>query len=243
MMKNEIDDGVNAVNVIMDPDSGIRIFKDAWVKNCILKNNVLIRNHCRLENCVLGSYVQLQRNAMMYFVEIGERTYTGKNFTAWHCKIGKFCSISWNVSIGGANHDFHRITSHAFLYANGFGINLPKNWDSYDRFSEPCEIGNDVWIACHAIINRGVKIGDGAVIAAGAVVTKDVAPYSIVAGVPAKVIGRRCTENQAKRLQETAWWDFPQRKIEDNISLFNQQISDESITAIENIALNLRTDL
>lgn len=241
-MKNEIDDGVYAVNNIFEPDSGIRIFKDAWVKDCILKNNVLIRNHCRLENCFLGNYVQLQRNAMMYHVVIGERTYTGKNFTAWHCRIGKYCSISWNVSIGGANHDFHRITSHAFLYTDGFGISLPEKWESYDRFSERCEVGNDVWIACHAIVNRGVIIGDGAVIAAGAVVTKDVAPYSIVAGVPAKVIGRRCTEDQAKKLQEIAWWDFPTKMIEDNIPLFNQQITDESIAAIEKIANNLRTD-
>lgn len=232
-MKNVIDNGAFIEHVDMSPDTRVRVFEGAWVRNSVLKDNVLVRNHCRIEDCVLGSYVQLQRYAMMYNVKMGDCTYTGKNFTAWHCKIGKYCSISWNVSIGGANHDYHRITSHAFLYTDLFGINTKgRKQGVYDRFQLPCLVGNDVWIACHAIICRGVTVGDGAVIAAGAVVTKDVAPYSIVAGVPAREIGRRCSSEQAALLQKSEWWNLPRKVIEDNIDFFNQVISDESVEKI-----------
>lgn len=81
-------------------------------------------------------------------------------------------------------------------------------------------IGNDVWIDMNAIVMRGVKIGDGAVIAAGAVVTKDVAPYSIVGGNPAKLIKYRFTEEVIGKLLEIKWWDWDEEKIRRNSAIF-----------------------
>jgi acetyltransferase-like isoleucine patch superfamily enzyme len=85
----------------------------------------------------------------------------------------------------------------------------------YDRFKEPVVIGNDVWIGTGAIILRGLSVGDGAVIGAGAVVTKDVPPYAIVAGNPARVIKYRFEEAVIKRIQASKWWEMSDGEIRD----------------------------
>ena len=159
----------------------------------------------------------------------------GRNFTAWHCKIGKFCSISWNVGIGGANHDYERITQHAFLYAPQFGVLDNGQTPGYNRFEDECIIGNDVWIGCNAVVCRNVHIGDGAVIAAGAVVTKDVEPYTIVGGVPGKMIKRRCDIKLAERLLKAQWWNLPSDIIKENFDLFNSKINEQSVSKIEKL--------
>ncbi|EKO3576514.1 CatB-related O-acetyltransferase [Vibrio metschnikovii] len=94
---------------------------------------------------------------------------------------------------------------------------------TYDRYSESVIIGNDVWIAAGAVITRGIKIGDGAVIGANAVVTKDVPPYAIVAGIPAKVIKYRFTPEIIQRLLDIQWWNWEEIKIKENFTLFSEQ--------------------
>ena len=212
---------------------GSKVYKNAFVKNSQLGVNVKVGDFGRIEDSVFGKSVDLQRFAMIYHSEMGDYSYVGRNFTCWYAKIGKFCSISWNVGIGGANHDYNRITQHAFLYAPQFGMMEPGQNAGYNRFKTPCEIGNDVWIGCNVVICRGVHIGDGAVIGAGSVVTKDVEPYTIVGGVPAKVLKRRCDETLALRLQNAKWWNLPSEMIKSHFELFNQTISEESVKAIE----------
>lgn len=198
-----------------------KIFKECKVSNTVLEDKASIGDYSRVFNSKLGKNVQLQRNAMMYSTEIGDFTYTGKNFTSWHCKIGAFCSISWNVSVGGANHDYKRVTTHSFLYEPSFGFCGDK--PGYDRFTDKCVVGNDVWIAAGATICRGVEIGDGAVVAAGAVVTKDVEPYTIVAGVPARPIKKRFEDEIIDLLRQSEWWNLPAEVIKENIELFNSE--------------------
>lgn len=218
-------------NVLWGDNS--KAFKQVVVKNTELGDNSIIGDYGRVENCVFGKHVDIQRYSMIYHSQIGDYTYTGRNFTCWHANIGKFCSISWNVSIGGANHDYNRIAQHAFLYAKQFG--LLDGEPLYDRFTSKCTIGNDVWIGCNAVICRDVTIGDGAVIAAGAIVTKDVEPYTIVAGVPAKVIKRRCSKSLADKLINLKWWNLPSKVIKDNLGLFGEIIDEESVKAIEDL--------
>lgn len=214
-----VDDSAVLRNV--EAKQGAKIYKNTFLSDCKLEEGVSIGDFTRAENCEFGEESLIQRNGMLYTVKFGRLSYTGKNFTAWHCEIGSFCSISWNVSIGGANHDYTRVTTHSFLYSDDFG--LMGEHEGYDRFSEPCVIGNDVWIAANACICRGVTIGDGAVIAAGAVVTHDVEPYTIVAGVPARPIKKRFDDNVISLLLKSRWWELPGAVIREHFDLFNSK--------------------
>ena len=198
-----------------------KIYNNCRVVDTVLSNESSIGDSSRVFGSTLGNFVRIQRDALMYSTIVGDYTYTGRNFTSWYSQIGKFCSISWNVSIGGANHDYQRVTTHAFLYSNDYEFLNGRT--GYNRFEDKCVIGNDVWIAANACICRGVVVGDGAVIAAGAVVTKDVEPYTIVAGVPAKPIKKRFSDDVINILLESQWWNLPSQVIKDNFDLFNSK--------------------
>ena len=237
-------DAVNDVHVdetatVVDSEmkGGAGVWKHAFVKNCFLEKFSSIGDFTRTEDSAFGEHVQIQRNGLIYSSSFGRRTYTGKNFTCWHASIGAFCSISWNVSLGGADHDYRKLTTHSFLYLPNMGL---SDVVGYDRFSEPCDIGNDVWIGCHAVVCRGVTIGDGAVIGAGAVVTHDVPPYTIAAGCPARVLKPRFDGNLAERLLRLRWWEFSDDVIKDNIALFNHNADEKTISRLED--LRTRTD-
>lgn len=215
-------------------DETAKIYKNCHVVNSELKSRATIGDNSRVGYSLFGEHVGIQRNAMIYSSEFGRYTYTGKNFTSWHCKVGAFCSISWNVSIGGANHDYNRVTTHSFLYNKEFG--LLEGEPVYDRFSDECVVGNDVWIGCNVCICRGVKIGNGAVIGSGAVVTHDVEPYTIVAGVPAKIIKKRFSDDIIKILQKSNWWDLPADVIKSNVHLFGAEPTIEIAEKIYDIS-------
>jgi acetyltransferase-like isoleucine patch superfamily enzyme len=127
-------------------------------------------------------------------------------------KIGRYCSIAANVNISPSQHPVNWLSisdrqhNSAYLDFNRFG----GNDVAVKRFVDDkrAEIGNDVWVGINAVIMGGVKIGDGAIVAAGAVVTKDVPPYAVVGGVPAKVIKYRFDEDTIKELLALKWWDY-----------------------------------
>lgn len=132
--------------------------------------------------------------------------------------IGRYCSIADGGSFGEHDHPITWLSTGSFQYNNEhFGFSqrmkdftpLKRNRANDPFYERPeIQIGNDVWIGRSAIILRGVKIGDGAVIAAGAVVTRDVEPYAIVGGVPAKFIRYRFPPNLIKQLLSVKWWEF-----------------------------------
>jgi len=171
-------------------------------------------------------------------VEIGDYTYISAFCDIRGIKskvtIGKFCSISNYVLIISANqpHPYDTITTYP-LYT------IIK--DAIEEVSSirkaPVKIGNDVWIGARSIILPGVEIGDGAVIGAGAVVTKSVPPYAIVGGVPAKIIKYRYSKDKIDKLLEIQWWDWPIEKIQKNIDFFYLK-PEKDWTAIENMLDN-----
>lgn len=125
--------------------------------------------------------------------------------------IGRFCSIAPGVVIGDGNHPTDWLSTHSFQWGEGSWI--PS--EAINQFTSPAErksrkaiIGNDVWIGANAIILPGVTIGDGAIIAAGSVISRDVPPYAIVGGVPARVIRFRFDELVIERLMQIRWWRF-----------------------------------
>lgn len=133
--------------------------------------------------------------------------------------IGKFCSIACGTKFlfNSANHTLSSISTYPFpLFFEEWGLEKKNVTDSWDNKGN-IVVGNDVWIGYEAVILAGVTVGDGAVIGARAVVTKDVPPYTIVGGVPAKTIRKRFSEEQIEKLLSIRWWDWPREKIAENI--------------------------
>ena len=125
--------------------------------------------------------------------------------------IGRYCSLAPGVVIGDSNHPTDWLSTHSFQWGEG-------NWipsEAIRQFTAPAKqvprrtiIGSDVWIGANAIILPGVTVGDGAIIAAGSVVSRDVPPYAIVGGIPARVIRHRFDERTVARLMKVRWWRF-----------------------------------
>ena len=134
--------------------------------------------------------------------------------------IGKFCSIACGAKFifTSANHKLGSLSTYPFpLFFEEWDLDKTNVTDSWDNKGD-IVIGNDVWIGYEAVIMQGVTIGDGAIIGTRAVVTKDVLPYSIVGGVPAKPIRKRFSDEVIAQLLEIKWWDWSDDKIKENIS-------------------------
>lgn len=143
---------------------------------------------------------------------IGRYSYVGYDCEILHCEIGAFCSIANGVVIGGAQHPLDWISTSPVFYdeAGGTGRhlgNLPIVGTPHTV------IGNDVWIGSRAQVLAGVKIGNGAVIGAGAIVTKDVPAYAIVGGVPARVIRYRFSRKEIEKIEDTQWWNSTDEEL------------------------------
>ena len=133
--------------------------------------------------------------------------------------IGKFCSIACGAKFlfNSANHTLSSLSTYPFpLFFEEWGLekrNVAESWDNKGDIV----LGNDVWIGYEAVIMAGVTIGDGAIIGARAVVTKDVPPYTVAGGIPAKPIKKRYPEETIAALSELKWWDWPENRIAQNL--------------------------
>ena len=134
-------------------------------------------------------------------------------------RIGKFCSIACGAKFlfASANHTQASVSTYPFpIFFEEWDLDIGDVTSAWDHKGD-IVIGNDVWIGYEAVVMAGVTIGDGAIIGARAVVTKDVPPYTIVGGVPARKIRRRFSDNVIARLLELKWWDWPAEQIQRNI--------------------------
>jgi len=168
---------------------------------------------------------------------IGEYTYGQPNVLDWGegttLIIGKFCSIAKDVNIFlGGNHRVDWISTYPFK-ALSDTFSKAKNILGHPTSRGDVKIGNDVWIGRGATIMSGIEIGDGAVIGAYAVVTKDVKPYEIVAGNPARFIKKRFDEKTIDQLLKIKWWNWDIEKINENIKLISSNRVDEFIGLYE----------
>ena len=154
--------------------------------------------------------VDFERNNVLYHYPVnGDRLV-----------IGKFCSLACGARFlfNSANHTLKSLSTYPFpiFWGEEWGIDKSEVASAWDNRGD-IVVGNDVWIGYEAVIMAGVRIGDGAVIAARAVVTRDVPPYTIVGGVPAKTIRPRFDDRTAARLLELQWWNWPVEKIRANL--------------------------
>ena len=157
-------------------------------------------------------------NSIISNCNIGRCTYISHNCSLVNVNIGRFCSIANDVHTCNGQHPTSKfVTTFPSFYYNTegqIGFTFHKDDPLFDtvRYASGSNqfeiiIGNDVWIGSHVLIMPGVTIGDGAIVAAGSVVSKDVEPYAIVGGVPAKLIKKRFTDSQIKCLLEVKWWN------------------------------------
>lgn len=188
----------------------------------------LINPSCKIRAASLcrdvkfGRGVTVERGSHICAGSIGNHTYINK-----YClidrntkSIGNFCSIAYGVKIGLGNHPTKWVSSHPFAYDKKYGF-VSNSKPFEEQTTEKCVIGNDVWIGANAIILAGVHVGDGAIIGANSLVTIDVAPYSIVAGTPAKHMRYRFDETMFLRLLELKWWDWDDDRIRKNVDKFD----------------------
>lgn len=181
-----------------------------------------------ITNCTFSQYNTIQKHARLRNSELGQCSYVSRSTQLYHAQVGNFTCIGPEVLIGLADHptkDF--VSTHPIFYSTKGQSNpviIEKN-----LFEEQMQthIGNDVWIGARAIIKSGIQIGNGAVIASGAVVTKDVEPYSVVGGVPAQLIKYRFSPAQIVALEESKWWENDLAWIKKNKDSFHNMESFE----------------
>jgi phosphonate metabolism protein (transferase hexapeptide repeat family) len=173
---------------------------------------------------VIGSYTDIGLNWTVLESSLGDYSYlAGSDGTVIYTDIGKFCSIASHVFINPGDHPMNRVTQHHCTYRRrryGFAPTDDEEIFGWRRRSR-CRIDHDVWIGTGAKIMAGVHIGTGSVVAAGAVVTRDVAPYHIVAGVPARSIRTRFEPEIIDRLMTIAWWDWDRPTLEHRFEDFS----------------------
>ncbi len=184
------------------PRTGDR--ETVYLKNIVDNSNIEIGDYT-IYNDFVHDLREFQKNNVLYHYPVNKDRLI----------IGKFCSIACGAKFlfNSANHKMASLSTYTFpLFFEEWGLekeNVAQAWDQKGDII----IGNDVWIGYEAVILSGVTIGDGAVIGCRAVVTKDVPPYTIVGGVPAKPIRKRFNEETIKELQKIKWWDWPEEKI------------------------------
>lgn len=188
------------------PRSGDK--KTVYLKNVISNPNIIVGDY-RMYHDTIHDPKEFETNNVLYQYPINRDKL----------KIGKFCSIACGTKFlfNSANHALDSLSTYPFpLFFEEWNLEKEKVTDAWDNRGD-IVIGNDVWIGYEAVILSGVTIGDGAIIGTRAVVTKDVPPYTIVGGVPAKPIRKRFDEKVIEELLKIKWWDWTEEKIARNI--------------------------
>ncbi len=170
---------------------------------------------CSVTDTTFGRYCELGQGTRIAHSSLGDYSYTDRYADIANTTVGKFANIAAFVRIGATDHPLHTASCHHFLYRSA------DYWDDVDndaaffdhRRSRRAFVGHDTWIGHAAMIKPEVTVGHGAVVASGAVVTRDVAPYTIVAGTPARVLRLRQPAAIADRIIALGWWDWPHDRL------------------------------
>lgn len=174
-----------------------------------------IQPGCSVTDSTFGRYCELGQGTRIAHSHLGDYSYTDRYADIANADIGKFANIAAFVRIGATDHPLDTASCHHFMYRSA------DYWDDVEndaaffahRRSRRAFVGHDTWIGNAAMIKPEVTVGHGAVVAAGAVVTRDVAPYTIVAGTPARVLRLRQPAAMADRIIALGWWDWPHDRL------------------------------
>lgn len=213
-------------------------------RHILRKSNIVIGREWNHSFYLSDSPVHIEPNVSFpkknnTLINIGSFSYTHSSFPVG-TTIGRYCSIAENVRPLGDQHPLSRFTTSVITYENRWNIPDDSSFSIVGKDADqPIIIGNDVWIGRDAVLKAGITIGDGAVIASNALVTKDVPPYAIVAGLPAKVIKYRFDEETIHKLTTLKWWQYNYQdfrnikanlEIEKFIPLLNDLIQNGELT-------------
>ena len=225
--------------VLLTPELKARLIEKG-VDNLWQPGSVRLPLDCTFESPCSTKWMEIHHSLFM-----GAFSYAVSGYF-FACRIGRYCSIGENVQAGRGDHPLDWLSTSPFQYldrrevfsSEGFDFPDGQSWASYQKpnllpqrcpnIVKPIEIGNDVWIGQGAYLKPGVTIGNGAVIGANSVVTRDIPDYAIVAGNPARLKRFRFSDNQIERLLILSWWDYP-------IWVFSEIRFDDTESAIDNI--------
>jgi len=170
---------------------------------------------CEITDATFGTYVEIGRGSRLAHCTWGDYSYCDRFADVANTSIGKFSNIAAFVRIGATDHPMEKASQHHFHYRSASYFDDAEDdarWFAHRR-TRRTVIGHDTWLGHGAQVRPEVNIGHGAVIAGGAIVTKDVAPYMIVAGIPAVPIRARYPAPVAERMMALAWWDWPHARL------------------------------
>lgn len=173
-----------------------------------------------IKRCQIHKTSKVCAGSHLVNVTIGKYSDIGYDCSINNTKIGSFCSFGSNISIGGASHTINWVSTSPVFNENKDHIKKKFAHHKF-KYSASTVIGNDIWIGDHAMIKAGVTLGDGVIIGMNSVVTKDVPPYEIWAGNPAKLIKKRFDDDIIQALLKIKWWDNDDKTIESMARLFN----------------------
>ncbi|MEL6957684.1 MAG: DapH/DapD/GlmU-related protein [Pseudomonadota bacterium] len=169
-----------------------------------------IHPDCEITDSTFGAYVEIGLGSRLNNATFGDYSYCDRYADIANARIGKFANIAAFSRIGATDHPLHTASCHHFLYRSAdYWEDTTRDEAFFEhRHSRLAHIGHDTWIGAGAMVKPEVTLGDGAVVASGAVVTKDVDPYTLVAGTPAKPLRLRQPRDIADRLIALAWWEW-----------------------------------
>ena len=167
------------------------------------------------DDCTFGRYVEVGRGSRIAHTVMDDYSYCDRYADIANARVGKFSNIAAHARIGATDHPMEKASLHHFHYrsADYFeGAEHDEEWFAHRR-SRVATLGHDTWIGAQAMVKPDVTVGNGAVVAAGAIVTKDVEPYAVVTGVPAAPLRMRLPREVADRLIALAWWDWDHDRL------------------------------
>ncbi len=181
-----------------------------------------IHPECEISDSRFGAYVEIGKGSRVAHSSLDDYSYCDRYADIANAQIGKFANIAAFSRIGATDHPLQTAACHHFLYrSDDYWDDAARDEDFFThRKSRVAHIGHDTWIGAGAMVKPEVTLGDGAVVASGAVVTKDVEPYTIVAGTPAKPLRLRQPRKIAERLIALAWWDWPHDALRNALADF-----------------------
>jgi len=203
-----------------------------------LSAKALIDPTASLTACSLGTYTEVGARTTLLEVELGDYSYVVNDSDIAYARIGKFTSIAAMTRINPGNHPMNRASQSHFSYRASTYFDGERDEDEFFawRRAQGVTIGHDVWIGHGAIVLPGRRIGNGAVIGAGSVVTKDIPDYAIAVGNPARIVRERFTGDIAARMQALAWWDWPHDRLHAALADFRELNAARFLDKHENVA-------